>query len=197
MSGHPYGLPLRRGPSKGRGLRDFTWPGPRISREVRPWGIQGPLSYFYVFSSRRFSEYGLIGKHHLLRPLLQELRSLRQITPLISAWRVGRGMARSDEPRSNDKDLEALASAGVSKYNARGTLGVCKGNFTTWSPRPCRGLSGRTPWMPRSLGLASAPDSLGDLEQVRGPLWASFSPSTWMRVGVFKVASLGPQGSLE
>lgn len=52
---------------------------------------------------------------------------------LISAWRAGWGRP-GVEPRSDDKGLEAPASAAVSKHSPRGTHGVCKGNSTTWSP---------------------------------------------------------------
>lgn len=144
LRGLPVGSPENRAQERGGP------PEPHVAGASHPqgsqaWGIRSLLSYFRVFSSRRFREHGLIGKHHSLHPLLQELGSPRQITPLISAWRAGRGRP-GVEPRSDDKGFEAPASAAVSKRSPRGTHGVCKGNLTTWSPQQRRGRGDTLPW---------------------------------------------------
>lgn len=82
-------LPLRKGPYKSRGL-----PRSHIAWSLRLLGKSGlgecgarrAISGF--FSKEILPNIAPIGKHHLLRPLL-ELRSLRQIMLLISTWRAG------------------------------------------------------------------------------------------------------------
>lgn len=112
----PYRLLLRRGPSHGRGLL----PRPHISRASQVLGHSGPAEQFLcLFFKEIQPNTVLISKHHLLPLPLLELRSLRQIMPLISAWRAGWGEAQNDDPCFSDKDLPTPAPAALSKHRAR------------------------------------------------------------------------------